>query len=1032
VTAAQLAAALAAAGLGEAAGVVAASPALGIWLAAPLPGDVVAALAAAAEPTAALYRLERLLEVAPAPLAPGDRAALLRVLGGSPALAAALAAERDAWAALFTTVDAGARDVGAHRDALAAAGVTGPLPRAALQAGLRRHRRRELVRIGGRDLLGRADVAETVRELTALAEGLVDVAVACVRARLAAEWGEAWAPGAPGARRAAFCVLGMGKLGGEELNYSSDVDLVYVYECDGEQAPGRTLGEFFSRLAEEVTRALGEVTTDGLCVRVDLRLRPGGAEGPVAVAVPAALSYFETWGQTWERAAWLKARPVGGDRALGAALLDELAAFVYRRFLDFGTIEDLKAMKRRVDASLRAPEAADRDVKLGRGGIREVEFFVQAQQLVHGGKDARLRVRSTLGALAVLAQAGYVDSALAARLAEAYRMLRDVEHKLQIVHGRQTQLLPRDAEELGALARRLGFGGAEAVPRFRALLDDHRQTVRGAFTALFHAAEEERRREEQPELRSLVEELEHEEQVMWRLQTLGFRDLECAYADLRLLRDGPPHAPASARRRAALVTLAPALLGEIARSAAPDRALHHVATFVSTVGARTSYLHLLLENPGVMRLLVRLFATSEFLSAFFLRHPELLDSLVRADLVCVVRAPEDMAAELAARLAAVADLEAELDTIRRFRHEEFLRIGVHDIEGDLEAEAVSAQLTALAETCLGAALALARREVSARVGVPAAPPTEGFAVVGMGKLGSGELNYNSDLDLIFVYDPGDPAWWRERPDAHEFFTRIAQRTISALQTPTREGLAYRIDTRLRPSGNQGPLVSSLEAFAAYHRSSARLWERQALVKARVLTGTPALRDRLQAVIADFVYGRGLEPAEIAEIARMRGRIERERGDAGAGVNIKTGRGGLVDVEFLVQMLQLRHGHAHPEVRVRATPAAIDALARVGVLAADDARVLAEGYRFLRALENRLRLERDEPVEAMDADPEALRSLARRLGYAGSDAATVAALRADHARHRDAVRAVYDRCFTVAGRGLPSPGGSGYEGDDGAD
>src|SRR5207253_768170 len=392
-----------------------------------------------------------------------------------------LVAEGAAWPALVAAVlEVPARGPDVQRAALAAAGGSGLLSRAELQAALRRHRRRELVRIGGRDLLGLASVEDTVRELSALAEGVIDAAVASVRARLAAEWGEALVPGE--GRPAAFVVLGMGKLGGEELNYSSDVDLVYVYECDGGQAAGRTLGQFFSRLAEEVTRALGEVTGDGLVFRVDLRLRPGGAEGPVAVSLPAALSYYEAWGQTWERAAWLKARPVGGDRALGERVLAELVPFVHRRYLDFGTIEDLKAMKRRVDATLGGPEAA-RDVKLGRGGIREVEFFVQAQQLVHGGKDPRLRVRSTLGAL-------------------------------------------------------------------------------GALAALFHGAEEERRREAEPELALLIDELDQRERALRRLGQLGFRDRESAYRELRLLRDGPPHAPASARRRAALVRLAPALLTE--------------------------------------------------------------------------------------------------------------------------------------------------------------------------------------------------------------------------------------------------------------------------------------------------------------------------------------------------------------------------------------------------------------------------------------------------------------------------------------
>jgi glutamate-ammonia-ligase adenylyltransferase len=539
----------------------------------------------------------------------------------------------------------------------------------------------------------------------------------------------------------------------------------------------------------------------------------------------------------------------------------------------------------------------------------------------------------------------------------------------------------------------------------------HAATVRAAFDALFHGPEEEREREERPELRALVEEPDEGVDPSARLAALGFREPGAAAAALRLLREGPPHAPASARRRAALARLAPALLGEIAGSPAPDRALQHLATFVSTVGARTSYLHLLLENPGVMRLLVRLFATSEFLSAFFLRHPELLDNLVRADLVRIERSRAEMAAELGGRLEAALDLESELDVLRRYRHEEFLRIGVHDIQGSLTLDEVTGQLSDLARTCLEAAMRIARREVLTRTGIPAAPASEALAVIGMGKLGSGELTYASDLDLIFIYDPGEPGWWSGRAVPHEFFTRVAQRVISALQTPTREGIAYRIDTRLRPSGNQGPLVSSVEAFEAYHRTSAQVWERQALIKAAVVVAPDDLGRRLDEIVAHFVYGRGLSDGEAAEIGRIRERIERERGaDAGDRVHIKTGRGGLVDVEFLVQMLQLRHGHAHPAVRVRSTAGALAALGAAGLIAADDAHTLGAGYAFLRVLENRLRLEHDRAVEALDAERDTLLPLARRLGYEGDDAEVVAALEADHVRHRRAIRAVYDRWF----------------------
>ncbi len=999
---------LAAAGVPDAARVAAALVPCAAWLDTAPADAVLTGLARAADPAGALHALGRLLAATAPVLAPAEVSALLHILGGGPALASALAAEGAAWPdTLRTVLGEASREPAAHRRALDALGVAGPLPRDVLQSRLRLYRRREQLRIGGRDLLGRTTVDETVRELSVLADAVIDAALACARARLAEEWG--------GDAPDAFVVMGMGKLGGQELNYSSDVDLVYVYERDGEHPGGRTAREFFVRLAEEVTRALAEVTADGFCFRVDLRLRPGGGEGPVAVSLPALVSYYEAYGQTWERAVWLKARRVAGDAALGHALAAELTPFVYRRFLDFGMLEDLKAMKRRVDASLRDAVARDRNVKLGRGGIRGVEFWVQAQQLIHGGKDARLRERGTLPALATLAATGYAPAEQTEALAAAYRFLRDVEHKLQIVRDRQTQIIPSDPDELRALVRRLGFLAADGEAEFWRLHAAHTGVVDAAFTALFHGAEEERRREARPELAMLLDALDREEQALRHLGQLGFADLEAAYRDLKLLRDGPPYAPASPRRREALAALAPSLVGEIADSAAPGRALHHMASFITIIGARTSYLHLLLENPGIRRLLVRLFATSEFLSNFFLRHPELLDSLVRADLVRVTRSADDMARDLAARLGAADDFESELDILRRFRNEEFLRIGVHDIQGELRPPEVSAQLSTLADVCLAQALGLARRDVIRKLGLPPEPPTEGLAVLAMGKLGGEELNYHSDLDLIFVYDAGDPAWWRDRVAPHECFTRVAQRVISVLQTPTREGVAYRIDTRLRPSGNQGPLVSSLAGFEAYHRTSAQLWERQALIKARPVAGPAALRAPLERTLDGFVYGRGLEPAEVAAVRGVRERMATERSDAGGRVNIKTDRGGLVDVEFAVQVLQLLHGHAEPDIRVRGTRAALAALEARRLLTAEDAHALREGYDFLRALEGRLRIERDQPVEALDTDPEALLGVARRLGYEGADRDVVAALRAEHERHSGAIRAVYDRVFAAASR-----------------
>jgi glutamate-ammonia-ligase adenylyltransferase len=995
---------LAAAGVPDADRVLAAAAPLATWIATAPAAPLLEGLRAAADPPAALHGLETLLRAGDAPIERLD--VLLRVLGGSPSLATTLAVEGAGWPALFARMlTEPARTAAEHVGALEQAGAVGPVPRAALQAILRRHRRREILRIGGRDVSGLATVDDTVRELSALAEGVIEVATRCARARVAGDWG--------GDTPVPFVVLGMGKLGGEELNYSSDVDLVYVYGEEADHASGRPVRLFFAKIAEEVTKAIADVTEDGLCFRVDVRLRPGGDQSPLAVSVAGTLAHYEAWGQTWERSVWLKARPVGGDRALGATLLDELAPFVYRRFLDFATLEDLKAMKARVDRSLREGQY-ERDVKLGRGGIREIEFWVQAHQLVHAGKDARLQVRGTLPALERLAALGYVDPALAPQLAAAYRFLRDVEHKIQIARERQSQRIPDEPEEHAIFVRRLGFLGTDGAAAFEAARAAETDFVHATFAGLFHGAEETRRREERPDVAPLMDELDDAAATRARLVALGFRDLDVAAADLRLLRDGPSHAPAHARRTRAMQALAPALVSELARVADPGRALHHLASFIATIGARTSFLHLLLENPGVMRLLVRLFGTSEFLSRDFLRHPELLDSLVRADLVRLVRTRDDLAGELDARLAAAPDLETRLDVIRRFRHEEFLRVGVHDIEGELAGDVVREQLSILAEVALAAAVGIAADAVRERLGLPDGPPTDGLAVVGLGKLGGGELNYHSDLDIVFLYDAGPETWWGARGIApHELFSRVAQRTISALQTPTREGVAYKIDTRLRPSGNQGTLVSSLAAFRAYHAESAALWERQALAKARVLTGPPALRARIAEAIEGVVYDRPLRPADVAEMAAMRGRIASERGATGEAVNIKTDPGGLVDVEFAVQMLQLRHGHDDASVRRQATLAALDALITAGALPASDGERLRDGYAFLRDLEGRLRIERDQPVEAIDADPVAMLALARRLGYAGSDDEAVARFVAELARHRAAIRDVYSRLFAGA-------------------
>ncbi|MCC6764465.1 MAG: bifunctional [glutamate--ammonia ligase]-adenylyl-L-tyrosine phosphorylase/[glutamate--ammonia-ligase] adenylyltransferase [Deltaproteobacteria bacterium] len=985
------------------------------WPAADVPDAVLDALADAADPTLAVASLGRLREGASEALAstaadPDAAAALVTLLGASGSVARWLLAEPASWSEVLAT---------SQTPPPLATLVPRPAPPEdqsveALAQALRAFKRRRVLLIAARDLLRRSTLAETTAELSRLAEDALEVAVAGVRARLVAAHGDVLdAGGGP----LGFCVLGMGKLGGGELNFSSDIDLVYVYADGGRDSAGGPRGplsvrEFMSRLAEGVTKAVHQATGDGFVFRVDLRLRPEGTNGPIVNSIVNALLYYESWGQTWERAAYLKARPVAGDHALGAALLRELEPFVFRRYLDFATLEDLKQMKAKVAHALASGPDKGINVKLGRGGIREVEFVIQNLQLIHAGKDERIRERNSLLALERLVEARYLAADESARLAEAYRFLRDVEHKIQLVDERQTQVIPAGQGEL-QLARRLGYRGDGAdgvLAAFRADRVRHMDAVAASFASLFYGAETTRAENADERYAALLAGLDDDPaKTDAELAAVGFADPRSAREHLVLLRDGAPTSRANPRRKQLLLTVAPALLGEVTRAPDPDLALRHLAGFIAAIGARSSFLSLLAENRATLRVLVRLFGSSEFLSQILIRHPEMLDNLVRADLVRLDMPKPALVAEVAGIVQSADGYEARLDALRRFRHEQFLRIGINDLDNLLPFHVASSQLSDLADVCLDAAWRVAEEETCRRYGIAASPGR--FAVIGLGKLGARELTYNSDLDLIFVYIPG--ASTAGPVSVHEFFTKLAQTLMTTLQVRTREGRMYSIDTRLRPSGNQGPLVSSLESFARYHAERAQLWERQAMIKARGVVGEPALLREVEAIITRFVYAQPLADDEVAEIHRLRMRLERELGgDERAELNIKTGRGGLLDIEFMVQMKQLRHGSDVPEVRRRATRHALAALAAAGVVPDDEAASLEESYAFLRSLTNRLRIERDQPVESIERESERLPALARRLGYTGSNDAVADQLLADYGRHRERVRALYVRWFGV--------------------
>jgi len=951
--------------------------------------------------------------------------ALFRLLGGSSYLSDILLREGKEWTQLFLEQMARPRKTASDHVAELSPLVKKTVPLHELSLGLRRRKQREFLRIGLRDLSGAASVEETMRELTALAEASLEVAYQVSRSEVERDFGPLHLPGTQDKNR--FVILGMGKLGGEELNFSSDIDLIYLYEeNEGESAGGRKgrIGarEFFTRLAETITRVMGEVTEEGFVFRTDLRLRPLGRHGPIVQSLSSALLYYESWGQCWERAALIKARAVAGDKDLGRRFLKEVEPFVYRRYLDFTTVEELREMKLRIERELLSPKQRERNVKLGRGGIREIEFFTQALQLVNGGHEPAIREHNTLRALARLARYGFIPSKEKSSLSQAYRFLRDVEHKIQMVQEAQTHAVPEGEGEI-ALARRLGYRrggrGNERRPFWMAY-GRITTSVRRSFDKLFYGAQKEISSGETSHWREIWRDLDQEETILPELERLGFTDPQRAYHHLLAVRDGAPYSPPSPRRLKVMRTLGPAMMAEILRPGAPERALFHLAEFSHRVGARTGFLSLLAENPKTLRLLLSLFAQSQFLTDLILKRPELLDSLIRVDLTRLRKTSKEMLEELESAVGATEDLEGRLNRMRRIRAEEFLRIGLHDLGGELRLEEVVCQLSDLAEACLEATLALSLQEIERAYGKI---PKGRFTVLGMGKLGGKEIDYNSDLDLILIYDAPDDAESKggvsRRLNAHEYYVRVGQKLLTFLSAPTEEGLLYKIDMRLRPSGRFGPLVTSLEALRHYHQTSSQLWERQALIKARFVAGDRSLGREAEGVARDFAYGKGLTQEGIAEIDHLRMRMERElaREDSSR-FNLKKGRGGMVDIEFLTQMLQLSQGYRHPGLRLQGTLEALRSLEEHKIIAKGEHRLLSEGYLFLRRLDHRLRLERDQSIDILERDTERLQGVAQALGYKDQLKKNAGELLLqDYEKRRERIRASYERFFNRENKNL---------------
>jgi [glutamine synthetase] adenylyltransferase / [glutamine synthetase]-adenylyl-L-tyrosine phosphorylase len=832
---------------------------------------------------------------------------------------------------------------------------------------LRRFKRRELLRIAARDVLQLASFGELVEEIS-------DLATACIQAMLELCFGQTPRPdrpaGAPDDWWREFAVIAMGKLGGRELNYSSDVDLLFVYDAPwaGSGETPEPVRRCFLALATAFTQAVGALTADGALFRVDLRLRPEGGAGALARSLDGYEAYYESWGAAWERQALIKAAWVAGSRPLAERFLRMTQQFVYGKRLETEGVAEIKAVKARVEASARRAGEAD-DVKLGPGGIRDIEFTVQFLQLVFGPEDERVRERGTLGALRALAHGKYLTATERQTLASAYVFLRTVEHQLQLMHGLSARRLPSDGPSLDKLARRLGLRETEGTTPATLLLSEfhrHTEATRALFGKLF-AEMFEARSDADLRVRGLVLSRDEDETTEGEvLREYGVADVQRAAAALRRLAHGTVSAPLPASAAERFADLASITLQAASRTPDPDASLSRFEDFCRMIGSHSALYDLLTREPQTTEMLVRVAGCSASLSAILTRHPEYFDMLMDAAVMGSSRSRDDMAGDLAERLEGLSQAAARMQAIQRFRRRELLRIGVRDLMDEAGIETTLRELTDLAETCLAATLEAAALSIG---------PDLPFAVIGLGKLGGREMHYNSDLDVMFVS--------RAPPEGgtREHLTRLASDLLSLVELGAAgAGPPLRLDARLRPQGESGPLVRSVGGLADYYARYAEPWERLALVRARFVAGDGATGRAFAEAAEPFLWGRGLASDELAQILHAKERIERERAASGADIiDIKLGPGGISDVEFCVQLLQLAYGGVEPDVRVPGTLAALRALAAHGLLPRpEDGTRLEAAYLLLRKAESRLQLSHDWDESAISPETGGRPGLARLL------------------------------------------------------
>ena len=845
----------------------------------------------------------------------------------------------------------------------------------AVMAALRRATWAEKARIALREVLpptlGGADVTVTAQELSDLAEAALEVALAEAMAHAARRFGD---PIRADGKSSTLVVFGLGKLGGSELNAGSDVDIVAFYDTD-EGGSSVTLHEHWTHVMRRAVATIETPTGDGFVWRVDLRLRPEGSRGPLVYSWTAAERYYETWGRLWERAALLRARPIAGDHDLGAAFAAEVVGpFVFRRKVDPSIATALAELVQRSRKELSAD--VERDLKLGPGGIREAEFFVQALQLIWGGRHQALRVQGSLVALERLRGQGLVSDREAKVITDAYLLLRRAEHAVQWRTGLQTHLLPKPGAERDALARVLGFGSEVDL---QAALSSARSGVTELFASILPESPR-----PPPRYTLLLAELAEAGDALRRLVEQVFGEGEVAEHLLALARR--PDSLLGVMTRERYPELADRVIDALVNCSDPEHAARYLRSFFSRFASPSPYFEPLASEPRVLSRLITVLASSAFVGDALIGRPDLADSVLFSERpisaaearAAVVREVESFRHQLGDKSDPEETREEFIGALRRAKGKVMVEVAVADLAEELDIREVTYVLSELADETLEQAV---RFEMGDK---------KGLAVIAVGKLGGREIGYGSDLDVLFIYDPAAAP---EREDPAEFFTRRAQRIIRLVTLQHWAGPGYELDTRLRPSGSQGLLVTSLESFARYHRvqlhgaerpsnrpvvlSSGAAWERQALLRARACAGDVELGKKVIEVAQIAAYERGAPSA--AEVDYLRTRMERELARERPGrYDLKMGRGGLFDIEFVVQWLQMRFG-ADPRVRTSDTLDALGALQSGDYVSRKAFDVLRDGYLFLRRLEQRIRIVHGSGSPVIDASGPGLDKLARRVG-----------------------------------------------------